>query len=320
MKIVIPGGSGQIGNVLARAFVARGDEVVVLSRTPRKAPWRIVPWDGKSLGDWATEVDGADVVINLAGRSVDCRYTQENRREILESRTLSTRVVGESIRIAKRPPRTWLQSSTATIYAHRFDAGNDEVNGILGGSDGEKDAPDMWKFSIEVATAWEQTAIAANVKDTRLVLLRSAMTMSPDAGGVFAVLSRLARLGLGGAVAGGRQFVSWIHDADFIAAVLFLAANERLDGAVNLASPNPLPYSEFMRALRQAWRVPIGLPATAWMLEIATFFLRTESELVLKSRRVVPKRLLDAGFTFRFPDWPTAAIDLVARSAPKRGA
>ena len=155
MKIVIPGGSGQVGTILARAFHANGDEVVVLSRRPREQPWRVRHWDGATRGDWTREVDGADVVINLAGRSVNCRYTPANRQEILDSRVLSTRAVGEAIAAAGRPPHAWLQASTATIYAHRYNRANDEHTGILGGR--EEDAPDTWRFSIEVATAWERT-------------------------------------------------------------------------------------------------------------------------------------------------------------------
>src|SRR5205085_6097165 len=187
MKIVIPGGSGQIGTLLARAFHFDGIEVVTLSRNPRPAPWRSVAWDGRSSkGDWANEIDGAHVVINLAGRSVNCRYTEENRREILESRVESVRAVGEAIARAAHPPKVWLQASTATLYAHRYDAPNNEATGILGGS--EENAPDTWRFSIDVARSWEQAANEAVVPQTRKVLLRSAMTMSPDRDGVFDVL------------------------------------------------------------------------------------------------------------------------------------
>src|SRR5262245_52974968 len=149
MKIVIPGGSGQVGTVLARAFVNDGHDVVVFSRKPEAALWRTVLWDGETFGEWSSEIDGADVVINLAGRSVNCRYNDENRRQIMDSRVKSTRVVGEAIAATPNPPNVWLQASTATIYAHRFDAPNDDVDGIIGGD--EKDAPDTWRFSIEVA-------------------------------------------------------------------------------------------------------------------------------------------------------------------------
>src|SRR5262245_39987064 len=160
LRIVIPGGSGQVGTVLARAFHRDGHDVVVLSRDPSaSSPWRTVGWDAATVGGWKAEVDGADVVVNLAGRNVNCRYTPENRRAILDSRVLSTKAVGEAIAGCGRPPRVWLQASTATIYAHRFDAPNDEDAGIIGGS--EPDAPASWRFSIEVATAWERALAEA---------------------------------------------------------------------------------------------------------------------------------------------------------------
>jgi uncharacterized protein len=317
MKIVIPGGSGQVGQVLARAFHARGDEVVILSRTPTVAPWRVVPWDSVTPGPWARELDDADVVINLAGRSVNCRYTPANRREIKRSRVDSTRVLGQAILAAARPPKVWLQSSTATIYAHRYDAPNDEATGIIGGN--ELDSPDTWRFSIDVATSWERAATDFDLPATRLVLLRSAMIMSPDRDGVFDTLLGLVRVGLGGTSGDGRQYLSWIHDADFIAALDWIIARDHLQGAINIAAPNPLPNAAFMRALRQAWGMPFGLPAMGWMLEIGALAMQTETELVLKSRRVVPGRLLADGFQFRHPTWPEAARDLCARSRAGRG-
>jgi uncharacterized protein len=317
MKIVIPGGSGQVGTMLARHFHSTGHEVVVLSRSPAtKVAWRVVSWDARTRGAWAEELDGAEAVINLVGRSVNCRYTPANRREIIESRVRSTRIVGEVIASCDRPPRVWLQSSTATIYAHRFDAPNDERTGILGGT--EPNAPDSWRFSIEVATAWEQALDAVDTPRTRKVALRSAMTMSPDRGGVFDVLLGLVRRRLGGRAGDGRQFVSWVHEADFIAAVEFLVRHDELSGAVNVCAPEPLPNADFMRALRAAWGVRFGLPARRWMVELGAWAMRTESELVLKSRRVVPGRLLEAGFAFRFPSWPEAARDLCRQWRERR--
>src|SRR5579871_3202592 len=191
MKVVIPGGTGQVGTLLARKMHADGHEVVVLSRTPGQFPWRGVPWDARTPGAWTQELEGADVVINLAGRSVNCRYTPENRRIIKESRVLSTEVVGQAIAAAARPPHTWLQMSTATIYAHRYDAPNDEATGILGGA--EPNAPDTWRFSIDVARAWEKALAEAETPNTRKVALRAAMTMSPDQGGVFDTFLGLVR-------------------------------------------------------------------------------------------------------------------------------
>ena len=310
MKIVIPGGSGQVGTVLARAFVADGHEVVVLSRKARQAPWRLVAWDGETLGSWTKEFHGADVVINLAGRSVNCRYGSRNRREIKESRIKSTRAVGQAIAEAAKPPRVWLQASTATIYTHRYDAPNDEATGILGGD--EPNVPETWRFSIDVAKSWEQAALEARTPNTRQVLLRSAITMSPDRGGAFDYLLKLVRWGLGGQHGDGRQFVSWIHDRDFVRAVYWLIDHD-LSGPVNLASPNPLPNADFMRDLRTAWGRQIGLPTAEWMLEVGTFLMRSESELVLKSRRVIPSRLLESGFEFQFPTWSVAVQELCRR-------
>ena len=308
MRIVIPGGSGQVGSVLARAFHAQGHDVVVLSRRPGPRPWRVVGWDGATVDRWTSEIDGADVVINLAGRSVNCRYNAANRREIVESRVRSTRAVGTAIARSANPPRVWLQASTATIYAHRYDAPNDERSGVIGGD--EPDAPDTWRFSIDVARAWEQAFDEQNTPATRKVALRSAMTMSPDAGGVFDTLLALVRLGLGGAAGDGRQFVSWVHYEDCIAAIRWLIDRDDVDGRVNVASPHPLPNREFMRVLRETYGVRFGFPSPAWMLEAGALFLRTETELILKSRRVVPARLLEQGFVFKFPRWVDAAREL----------
>jgi uncharacterized protein (TIGR01777 family) len=311
MRVVIAGGSGQVGTILARAFTHDGDDVVVLARGAREGPGETVRWDGRTLGDWAAAIDGADVLVNLAGRSVNCRYNAANRRAIKESRTDSTRVLGEAVAKAVRPPHTWLQASTATIYAHRYDAPHDERTGVLGGE--EPGVPDTWRFSIDVAKSWEQAATAAATPATRVVLLRSAMIMSPDRGGVFDVLLGLVRRGLGGRAGDGRQYISWIHDEDFVRALRSLIEHDDVSGPVNVAAPSPLPNADFMRALRSAWGARIGLPATRWMLEVGAVFLRTETELVLKSRRVVPGRLIDEGFEFRFPHWPDAARDLCAR-------
>lgn len=322
MKIVIPGGSGQIGAILARAFHAGGHEVVVLSRKPTRHPWRSVAWDATSLGAWAMELEGADVVIHLAGRSVNCRYHPANRAEIFDSRMHSTRVIGEAIRACHRPPGLWIQASTATIYSHRYDAANDEHSGVLGGD--EPGLPDTWRFSLEVAKAWEKSAAQIVTPGTRKVLMRSAIVMSADRGGAFDILLRLVRIGLGGRAGDGRQFVSWIHERDFVRAIHWLIEHREIDGVVNLAAPNPLPNREFMAAIRRAQGMPFGLPATPWMLELGAWFLRTETELILKSRRVVSLRLRESGFEFEFPNWPEAAADLCARwkesaAGPLRG-
>jgi uncharacterized protein (TIGR01777 family) len=313
MKFVIPGGSGQIGTFVARALAKDGHEAVVLSRSATGAgssPWRIVAWDGESPGDWTREFDGAEVVVNLAGRSVNCRYGPANRAEIMESRVKSTRAVAEAIARAQKPPSVWLQASTATIYCHRYDAPNDEATGLLGGN--EPGAPETWNFSIDVARTWERTFDEAKLPATRKVALRAAMVMNPERGSTFDLLLGLVRRGLGGRAGDGRQFMSWIHHEDFVRSLLWLVDHREIDGVVNLAAPNPLPNAGFMRALREAWGIKIGLPATKWMLELGCFVLRSETELILKSRRVVPARLLQRGFEFNHPTWPEAARDLCA--------
>src|ERR1044071_2472816 len=296
LRVVMPDGSGHLGTLLANALHDRGDEVVVISRAPLVLPWRVAGWE-----ELAAEVDGADVVINLSGRSVDCRSTAKHRREILDSRVESTRAVGRAIAAARRAPRVWLQMSTATIYAHRYDAPNDERTGILGGY--ESNAPRTWRFSIDVARAWERAAKEPTLPSTRTVLMRSAIVMSPYRGTPFSILRTLARLGVGGKAGDGRQFVSWIHHRDFARAVAWLIDRDDVSGAVNVAAPNPLPNADFMRAIRRACGVPLGVPAPARLLEIAAFFHRTETELLLQSRRVVPGRLQRAGFTFELPPW-----------------
>lgn len=303
MKIVIPGGSGHIGTFLSRALTDAGHEVVVLGRGSG------VRWDGRTLGPWAAELDGADVVVNLAGRSVSCRYTPANLREMMASRVDSARVVGEAIAAADRPPAVWLQMSTATIYAHRFDAPNDERTGVIGGA--EPDVPGYWAYSVEIAKKWEAAQAAADTPATRKVALRTAIVMSGEKGGAFTALRLMARMGLGGPVAGGAQFVSWLHETDFVRAVEFLMTHD-LAGPVNLAAANPLPQREFMQVLRAACGVPFGLPATRWMAEVGALAVRSDTELLLKSRRVVPRRLLDAGFRFEYPTWQEAARALVS--------
>jgi uncharacterized protein (TIGR01777 family) len=311
LRIVIPGGSGRVGTVLARHFQERGHHVTILTRGPTAAQWQTVHWDSEHPGLWTKYLEGADVCINLTGRSVNCRYTAENREAIYNSRIRSTRLLGEVIAGLVDPPWLWLNASTATIYRHALDRPMDERTGQLGGN--EPDAPDAWNFSIRVAKDWEEAFFDALTPRTRKIAMRSAITFSPAPGNAFALLLNLVRLGLGGKQGNGRQFVSWIHEADFARAVEFLMARKDMEGPVNIASPNPLPNREFMEALRDAWGVPNGLPAPAPLLEIAAFFMRTETELVLKSRRVVPGRLLDEEFEFKFPTWPEAAEDLVER-------
>ncbi|WP_445258894.1 DUF1731 domain-containing protein [Nocardioides aurantiacus] len=321
MKVVLPGGSGQVGRLLQRSLVAGGHEVVVLGRgAPGHEPGaRHVAWDGRGPGPWVAELDGADAVVNLAGRSVSCRYTDRNLRQMMDSRVDSTRAVGRAVAAAAHPPAAWLQMSTATIYADRSDEpgnpANDDVTGIVGGE--ERHVPLYWEYSVRIARLWEAAQAELDLPATRRVALRAAMVMTPDQGGICDVLSVLARVGAGGAVAGGGQYVSWIHGDDLVRAVDLLLARDDLAGPVNLAAPGPVPQAELMRDLRAAWGTRVGLPATRGMAGLGAWAMRTDPELLLKSRRVLPRRLLDAGFVFAHPSWPEAARDLV-RAATAR--
>ena len=326
MRILLPGGSGQVGTILAWHLHGAGHEVTVLSRTPQthaSHPWRTLAWDGLTPGPWTAEIDRSDAVIHLSGRSVNCRYTFANREAIFDSRIKPTLLLGKVIAASPTPPRLWMNASTSTFYRHALDRPQDEFTGELGdlpsecGTREPANLPETWSFSIDVASSWERAFVSIPTPRTRKIRLRSSMVMSPDPGGVFSVLSNLARMGLGGSIGSGRQFVSWMHDLDYCRATDLLLAQpeitEETGGIVNMTAPEPLPNRDFMRFLREAWHVHMGLPAAEWMIEIGTFLMRSESELVLKSRRVVPTLLLKHGFEFAFPTWSAAARDLVAR-------
>ncbi len=304
-RIILAGGSGYLGNILATRFLAQQWEVIVLTRTPRGKVdgTKEVIWDAKSLGDWSRWLDGAEVIINLTGRSVDCRYNEKNRREILASRVDSTRVLGEAIARLVHPPRVWLNASSATYYKHTFDTPMDE-SGAIGATPEAKD-----EFSIEVIRQWERALTEAQTPFTRKVALRTTLVLGRR-GGVFPIFRRLARLGLAGAMGDGRQFVSWIHEDDFCRAVEWVMEHGEVSGAVNIAAPEPLPNHLMMHYIQWVFGMPVGLPAARWMLEIGAFFIRTETELLIKSRYVVPGRLLASGFKFDFPKLDGALANL----------
>ena len=305
-RIVLAGGSGFLGQALAKYFQTLGWEVIVLTRSPQaNRAARELRWDAETLGAWAGELEGAAAVVNLTGRTVDCRYNAKNRHDIITSRVNSTRVIGQAIAQCGLPPRVWLNASSATIYRHTFGAAWDESGTDFAVTPEVKDA-----FSLEVIHAWERALDEAETPRTRKVALRTTLVLGLARNSVFPVLRRLARRGVGGRMGSGEQFVSWLHETDFLRAVEFLIAHEELSGPVNFAAPNPVPNHELMRAFRELVGMPLGLPATAWMLEVGAFFLRTETELILKSRRVVPGRLLKAGFEFLFPELRGALAEL----------
>jgi uncharacterized protein (TIGR01777 family) len=309
-RLVLAGGSGFLGSTLAAHFRKAGYDAAVLTRSPRDRAdgVREIGWDARSPGNWERELDGAAAIVNLTGRSVDCRYHAKNRKEILESRIHPTRAIGEAITRCQSPPAVWLNASTATIYKHTFGPAWGE-SGEIGATTEAKDA-----FSIEVATTWEHVFNEANTPGTRKVALRSAMVLGHARNSVLPALTRLTRFGLGGTIGSGRQFVSWIHQVDFCRAIEWIIAHEQLGGPINIAAPNPVSNAETMRIFRQVCGMPFGLPAAEWMLEFGAFFLRTETELIIKSRRVIPRRLLESGFKFEFPFLREAVEDLHNRT------
>ena len=301
-KVIIPGGSGFLGRYLAAYLIEKGYTVIILSRKKGGTKDNItyLQWDGKTLGDWAKAFEGAEAVVNLAGRTVDCRYTEKNKQEILNSRIDATKVVGQAIFKCKQPPKVWLNASTATIYKGSYDIDRIEDGGEIGND-----------FSMNVAKTWEKTFYEAPAADIRKVAMRISIVLGKG-GGAMMPLVNLTKLGLGGKQGSGQQYVSWLHIEDFARAVVWLIEQETISGSINIVSPKPIRNKEFMRTLQRVIGIPFGLPATKWMLEIGTFFLQTEAELVLKSRKVVPKRLLEAGFKHQFTDLEMAMRSILS--------
>jgi uncharacterized protein (TIGR01777 family) len=303
--IVIFGANGFLGRYLTRHCARNGKEVVAIGRS--REGWSgdgmFLEWDGKNIGPWALALEGAEAVINLAGKSVDCRYTEKNRREIIGSRVDSTRVIGEAIAGCKTPPRTWLNASTATWYRHAEDQPQNDWLGEPGEG-----------FSCEVAQAWEDAFFGAEIPaETRKLALRIGMVLANEEATVYDVLRKLTALGLGGAMGGGKQRISWIHMEDFLRAVDFAINDPFLDGTINVTAPEFPTNREWMRTFREAVGMPLGLPATKWMLEIGARFMGTETELVTKSRWADSVRLRDAGFRWRWGRTVDAVADLHGR-------
>ena len=319
-RIVIAGASGFIGRYLADAFRADGADVALIGRDGPDASWG-------STAAITDLLEGADLLVNLAGKSVNCRYGPANRAEILRSRVATTRELADAVAGCENPPALWVNASTATIYRHAEDRPMTESTGELGTG-----------FSVGIATEWERTFFAGDLPGTRRVALRMAIVLGD--GSALLPLIRLARFGLGGPqldgrwfstrarraagtfhefrARGGRQRFSWIHIRDVYGIIRFLQSRTGLDGVVNAASPHPTDNRTFMATLRRVLGIPVGLPAFRWMLELGSAAIRTETELVLKSRRVVPERLTDAGYEFAFPDLEPALRDIVgAPSLPE---
>lgn len=291
MKIVIAGGTGFLGQLLTDYFVRQRFEVLVLSRTKQSPDpnVRFVLWDGENLGDWANEIDGAEVLINLCGKSVDCRYTDKNKQLIYDTRLKSTRVLDDAINRCEHPPKLWINSSSATIYRHAEDREMDEETGEFG-----------MGFSVDVCQKWEKTFFEINNPGVRKVALRIAIVLGKN-GGALKPLMEMTRMGFGGRQGNGQQYFSWIHETDFINAIQFILENDHLAGVYNIAAANPVKNEQLMSVLRNVLKIPVGIPLSRWMLELGAWIIRTETELILKSRRVVPLRLSQHGFKFQYP-------------------
>lgn len=285
-RIIIAGGTGFLGDALMNYFHAKGDAVVILTRNPKKS--NHIYWDARSVGDWLAELEGADVLINMTGKSVDCRYTEKNKKEILASRIDSTRVLHKALSQLKNPPKVWLNASSATIYMHAETIQMTEDSGCHGDD-----------FSMNICKQWEHAFFEEELPKTRSVALRTSIVFDKD-GGAFPVIKRLAKFLMGGKQGGGEQMVSWIHITDFCRAVNFSIENESIVGPVNIVGPKPLKNADFMALVRKHVKVPFGMSQPVWLLDLGARIIGTEIELLLKSRNVVPARLLEKGFVFKY--------------------
>ncbi|HET7538063.1 MAG TPA: TIGR01777 family oxidoreductase [Candidatus Didemnitutus sp.] len=302
-RAILAGGSGFLGRDFAGYLIARGWDVVVLTRSAEgwAGPGRAVAWDAKTAGPWTEELDGADALVNFTGRSVNCVHTPENKRAILESRIDSVRVLGEALDRCRRPPPVWVQCASLAIYGNPGDRVCDET------------APHGDDFSAHVCEQWEAALVAAPRADTRKVCLRIGLVLGPG-GGALGPLVKLARWFLGGTVGSGRQYLSWIHHDDMNELLAQCISRSELSGIYNACTPQPVPNGEFMRALRHAVGRPWSPPAPEWAVRIgARLVMRTDADLALTGRRCVPTRLLAQGFEFRHPELARALDEIVGR-------
>tara|TARA_R110002049_G_scaffold6548_17_gene41190 strand:+ start:1319 stop:2239 length:921 start_codon:yes stop_codon:yes gene_type:complete len=303
-KLVIAGGSGFLGEVLIEYFKNTVDHIYILTRSKMadKENVSFVKWDAVNLGNWKNCLNDVDVLINLTGKSVDCRYDTYNKKAILSSRLESTRVLGEAIKTLNKPPKTWINSSTATIYRHSLDVEMDEFSGEIGEG-----------FSVEVAKAWEKEFFSFSFSQTRQVALRTSIVFGKN-GGALQPIKKLTMLGFGGAQGNGDQKVSWIHELDFARAVSHIIDNILISGPINIVSPKPTTNRILMKTIRKQLNIPFGIPMGERILNIGARLINTETELILKSRNVIPKKLTDSGFNFEFKTLDSAIANLLEKS------
>lgn len=302
-KIVLAGGTGQIGIALCTFYAGRTETIIILSRGNNKQVGNIryVKWDAKTQGPWAKELDGADMLVNLCGKNVNCRYTDKNKKEIFDSRTNSTKALATALVACTHPPKLWVQSASATIYRHSDDRPMTEKDGVIGTG-----------FSVEVCKKWEKVFLEETQQFTnmRRAILRTSLVLGKKEG-VFPRLRNLTRFGLGGKQGNGEQWVSWIHETDVARMIDWIATHKEIEGIINCTAPTPLKNKDFMDCIRKGFRMPIGIPSPAWLLELGAFFIRTETELILKSRWVLPRKITKTGFQFQFPEATTAIHNLI---------
>lgn len=297
MKILIAGGTGFLGENLEKYFTDKGNQVYILTRQPERE--NEIYWDVRTIGEWKSALEKTDVLINLTGKSVDCRYHEKNKQEIYTSRIDSTAILQEAVDQCLNPPGIWLNASSATIYVHSEKHLNTEENGIIGDD-----------FSMNICKSWEKEFFKTNTREVRKIALRTSIVLGNN-GGAFPKLRMITKLGLGGKQGRGNQMVSWIHINDFCKAVEWIIQHENISGAINVTAPAPLSNSVMMEKLRKKLKVPFGLNAPVWQLEIASIFLKTETELLLKSRNVYPENLLKSGFTFSYSTFDEALNNLL---------
>jgi uncharacterized protein len=302
-KIVLAGGNGYLGGVLANYYKDKATEIVILSRHEKETDHnlRTVVWDGKSRGKWAAELVNADILINLCGKNVNCRYTEKNKAEIFASRLLPTELLGMVIHDMYEPPKLWINLSSATIYRHAEDRPQDEETGEIGSG-----------FSVDVCNAWEYAFNKFETPKTRKIALRMGIVLGRS-DSVFPRLLNLVKMGMGGKQGNGRQYVSWVHELDAARSTEWFADHPELQGIFNCTAPVPIKNADLMHTIRKAYGIPFGLPAPKWLLAIGAVVIGTELELILKSRWVLPKRLLDSGFVFKFNNAGGAVKDILKK-------
>lgn len=316
-KIIIAGGTGFIGRSMAKHFSATND-IVILTRNVNSRNnafadldlsdlpnIRFVHWNGRDVGEWSKELNGADIVINLAGKSVNCRYNEKNKQEIFDSRTNATKAIGEAIRESVAPPKLWINAASATIYRHASDRPQDEFTGEYHDD-----------FSVQVCKHWEKTLFEQRTPFTRKIALRMAITLGD--GGVMIPYLTLCKFGLGGKQGNGKQMYSWVHIEDVCRVIEWMWEHTEEEGIYNVSAPNPVTNTDFMRTIRKATGHWFGLPAFEWMLKIGAAMIGTETELILKSRWVLPTRLLQKGFRFKYPDLEDALQHIITRVPRKK--